>query len=416
MKKIGLGIFNFALVFFTFVMSVFSLVYAYYATIGKNKLPSGVTSTYATTINDPVTGEDLPVIEARYYANANKNGYEVIELLFNCYSGIGKQGVYSRGFQLVYDKDGNLVKNKEVDGNSDIFQYNKYAGVSFETGHEYKWGDKMIIDIDGTTYAVSLDGKYKTTTKKFSFLKAVGHTFAGLFTGYDYKTKAYNFEEKTHEYTFKDLLIKVKEIIRSSSNGSGQSVIPLIDLGDFLHIYPIDDNGQISAEPLGINTLQNSYFTMATTYNKSGMIWSKQSMFESVAGDSSFNISGIKEDVTYWKSVTNVNLTEKDFVERYSTSDNGYYYALSTEKINKLKNFDNIEIHINFDISNFENKNVLGFDYYACYGIKVKSLTISAKSNREFKLMVSSLKDTELTSITTNNVTINNVNSGVVLR
>ena len=172
MKKIGLGIFNFALVFFTFVMSVFSLVYAYYATIGKNKLPSGVTSTYATTINDPVTGEDLPVIEARYYANANKNGYEVIELLFNCYSGIGKQGVYSRGFQLVYDKDGNLVKNKEVDGNSDIFQYNKYAGVSFETGHEYKWGDKMIIDIDGTTYAVSLDGKYKTTTKKFSFFKS----------------------------------------------------------------------------------------------------------------------------------------------------------------------------------------------------------------------------------------------------
>ena len=65
--------------------------------------------------------------------------------------------------------------------------------------------------------------------------------------------------------------------------------------------------------------------------------------------------------------------------------------------------------------SNFENKNVLGFDYYACYGIKVKSLTISAKSNREFKLMVSSLKDTGLTSIVTKNVTINNVNSGVEL-
>ena len=415
MKKLGLCIFNFALVFVTVIMSVFSLVYVYYSTIGKNKLPSGVTSTYATTITDPQTGDDLPVIEARYYANTNKIGYEVIELLFNCYSGVGKQGVYSRGFQLVYDKNGNLVQNKEVDGTDDIFQYNRYAGVNFETGHDYKWGDKMIVDIDGKTYAVALDGQYILNHSKvdgWKIARTVG--FLGLnllFEDTNYKKEW----TTTHNYTFKDLLVKVKEIIRSSSNGSGKSIIPLIDLGDFLHIYSIDDNGQISGEPLGVNTLQNSYFTMATTYNKSGMIWAKQSMFESVAGDSDFNISGIKDDVDYWKSVVNVNLTEKDFVGRYSTSDNGYYYALSTDKINELKNFENIEIHINFDISNFENKNVLGFDYYACYGIKVKSLTISAKSNREFKLMVSSLKDTGLTSIVTNNVTINNINSGVEL-
>ena len=413
MKKFGLGLLNVSLVIVTVVMSVFSLVYAYYATIGKNKLPSGVTSTYATTITDPQTGEELPVIEARYYANTNKIGYEVIELLFNCYSGVGKQGVYSRGFQLVYDKDGNIVQNKEVDGTDDIFQYNRYAGVNFETGHDYKWGDKMIIDIDGKTYAVALDGTYST----YSVYYTAGDFLSTLWGSLTKQEKyiKYHIDEKKHNYTFKDLLIKVKEIIRSSSNGTGESIIPLIDLGDFLHIYEVNENGQISGTPVGVNTLQNSYFTMATTYNKSGMIWAKQSMFESVAGDSDFNISGIKEDVDYWKSVTNVTLTENDFVERYSTADNGYYYALSTEKINELKNFDNIEIHINFDISNFENKNVLGFDYYACYGIKVKSLTISAKSNREFKLMVSSLKDTGLTSITTNNVTINNVNSGVEL-
>ena len=62
MKKVGLGILNVSLVIITVIMSVFSLVYAYYATIGKNKLPSGVTSTYATTITDPQSGEELPVI------------------------------------------------------------------------------------------------------------------------------------------------------------------------------------------------------------------------------------------------------------------------------------------------------------------------------------------------------------------
>ena len=212
-----------------------------------------------------------------------------------------------------------------------------------------------------------------------------------------------------------DLLVKVKNIIRSSSNGTGESVIPLIDLGDFLHIYEVDEKGQISAQPVGVNTLQNSYFTMSTTYQKSGMVWAKQSMFKSVAGDSDFNVSGIKDNVSYWKSVTNVTLTESDFIERYSTSDNGYYYALSSDKINELKNFDDIEIHINLNISNIKDKNVLGFDYYACYGIKVKSLTISSLNNREFKLMVSSLKDTGLTEIDAKNVTINNINSGVKL-
>lgn len=413
MKKFGLGLFNVSLVVITVIMLVFSLVYVYYITIGKNKLPSGVTSTYATTITDPQTGEELPVIEARYYANINKVGYEVIELIFNCYSGVGKQGVYSRGFQLVFDKEGNLIQDTGVDGTSDIFQYNKYAGVSFETGHDYKWGDKMIIDIDGKTYAVALDGTYST----YSVYYTVGDFFSTLWGSLTQQEKyiKYHIDEKKHNYTFKDLLLKLRDIIRSSSNGTGESIIPLIDLGDFLHIYEVDENGQISGEAVGVNTLQNSYFTMATTYSNSGMIWAKQSMFESVAGDGNFNISGINEDVTYWKSVTNVFLTEKDFEERYSTSDNGYYYSLSTETINELKNFDNIEIYIDFDISNFEDKNVLGFDYYACYGIKVKSLTISADSNREFKLMVSSLKDTGLTSIVTNNVTINNINSGVEL-
>lgn len=413
MKKIGLGILNVSLVIVTVIMSVFSLVYVYYTTIGKNKLPSGVTSSYATTISDPQTGEELPVIEARYYANGNHVGYEVIELLFNCYSGIGKQGVYSRGFQLVYNENGEIVKNVEIDGESNIFQYNRYSGVNFETGHDYSWGDKMIIDIDGKTYAVALDGTYSTYSVYYTVSDFLSTCWGSLTKQKKYIK--YSVDEEKHKYTFEDLLVKVKNIIRSSSNGTGESVIPLIDLGDFLHIYEVDEKGQISAQPVGVNTLQNSYFTMSTTYQKSGMVWAKQSMFKSVAGDSDFNVSGIKDNVSYWKSVTNVTLTESDFIERYSTSDNGYYYALSSDKINELKNFDDIEIHINFNISNIKDKNVLGFDYYACYGIKVKSLTISSLNNREFKLMVSSLKDTGLTEIDAKNVTINNINSGVKL-
>lgn len=402
MKDIAIRIVNIALVVVTVFLTLMSGVLLYYKTIGKDKVPSAITSTYATTVEDPQTGEQLPTIEANYHSNRNDNGYEVIELLFNCYSGISKQAIYSRGFQLVINGDG-----------TKLYQYNRYDGVNFETGHEYEWGDIMVIDINGTTYGVALDGTYTITTKNFSLGKAVWHTISGLFTGWNYEENAYNYDTKTYEYTFEDLLIKVGQILKSSSNGTGGSVISLVDLGDFLHIYEIDENGQVSGEPVGNRTLTNSYFTMQTHYDNRGMVWAKQSMFGSVAGDSQFNISGIADNVDYWKVTSEVRLTEQDFVARYLTSENGYYYALSTEKINELKNFENIEINVDFNISNFEDVNVLGLDYYALYGLKIKTLTISSSTQRDFKLLVGSLKDTGLTSIETNNVNLVNINSGV---
>ena len=75
-------IFSFVLVLVTLVMSVFTCVNGYYVLWGKNKLPSAVTSTFATTVTNPETGEEMPVIEANYYDNINNSGYSVVELLF----------------------------------------------------------------------------------------------------------------------------------------------------------------------------------------------------------------------------------------------------------------------------------------------------------------------------------------------
>lgn len=398
-------IFNIALIIVTIFFTIMSCVLLYFVTIGKDKIPSAITSTYVTTVEDPQTGERLPAIEANYYSNKNGNGYEVIELLFNCYSGISKQAIYSRGFQLVIHDAGPVM----------LYQYNKYDDVSFVTGHEYVWGDKMIIDVDGKTYAVALDGEYTRDHKTFNLWKGIWHTFSGIFTGWNYDANAYDYRTETYQYTIEDLLIKIAEILKSSSNGTGDSVIPLVDLGDFLHLYEVDENGQIAGEPLGKNTLTNSYFTMKAHYDNRGMVWAKQSMFNSVAGDSQFNISGIKDDVDYWKVTSKLLLTESDFSSRYVTADNGYYYFLPTEKINEIKSFENLEIDIIFDVSNLKDVNVLGFDYYALNGLKINSLTIQSNSQRDFKLLVNSLKDTGLTNISTKNINLIDINSGVKL-
>ena len=417
-KKISNGV----LIFVTAVAVLLSCLLLYFNTLGKDKLPTAITSTYATTVTDPLTGEEKPVLEANYYLNKNGTGYEVVEFRVNAYSGVAKQGIYARGFQMVWDKDGNIVQytNPTTKEKSNVWYYDSFDNTSFETGHTYKFGDKMVIDIDGDTYGVALDGQYSVTTKKFSFLKAVGHTFAGLFTGYDYGKKAYNFETTTYNYTFEDLLLKVKQIIKSCSNGTGDGVISLIDLGDFLHIYEYDtESGQFKGEPVGGNTsnsLINSYFTMATHFDNRGMAWYKQSIFNSVAGDSNYNITGLTDNVDYWKATTTFELSEQQFEARYSQVDNGFYYVLPTALINEIKEYEDVEINITFNVSNLD-VNVLGFDYYALNGIKVNSLTITSLSQRDFRLMVGSLKDTGLASanIHLTNIKLVNNNSGVAV-
>lgn len=418
--NIAKKIFNVALIFVTIISVFASCLLLYFNTFGKDKLPSAITSTYATTVVDPLTGEKKPVLEANYYANKNGTGQEVVEFRVNAYSGVSKQGIYARGFQMVWDKDGKIVQYTDptTGEKSNVWYYDSFDNKSFETGHIYEWGDKMIIDIDGTTYGVALDGQYtvtKTYTDGWKIARTVG--FMGLnllFEGTNFKKT----ETNTYNYTFEDLLLKIKQIIKSCSNGTGDGVISLIDLGDFLHIYEFDGT-TFAGEPVGGNTsnsLINSYFTMQTHYDNRGMAWYKQSIFSSVAGDSQYNITGLTDNVDYWKATTTFDLTEQNFEARYSQVDNGFYYVLPTSLINELKEYEDIEINITFNVSNLE-VNVLGFDYYALNGIKVNSLTIKSSTQRDFRLMVGSLKDTGLTSsnIYLTNINLVNTNSGVTL-
>ena len=397
---------NILLVFFSLLSIIATSVLIHFKTAGKDKLPSGVTSTYVTTTTDPFTQEKLPAIQANYYENKNGVGYKTIELLFNVYSGVNKQAVYGRGFQVTWDKEGKIIPYTNSAGEqSAVYQYNRYDGADFETGHDYKWGDKMFIDIDGKTYAVALDGTYTTKT----FIPNIGRTFVRSLTGWlwgmdygDYHNYG-NYKEETFQYTFADLLVKIGAIIKSSNKGTGDAIISLVDLGDFLHIYDVDDKGQIAAEPVNAGTLTNSYFTMQTHYSTTGMVWAKQSMFGSVAGDSQFNISGLTGEVEYWQATPQIIISEKDFVSRYSTTNNGFYYSLSNSKLESLKKYSDADIHVNFNISNL-NERVLGLDNFALYGLKLKSLTIKSDTQTQFQLLNDCIKDTGITDIATSNV------------
>lgn len=401
MNKTIIRIINIVLIVLSLIGASVTGLLIYYKTAGKDKIPQAITSTYVTQLTNPNTGEKLSAIEASYYQNKNNKGYEVIELLFNSYSGVNKQAIYSRGFQLVY-KDKN---------NPTLYYYDRYDGVSFETGHEYKFGDKMIIDINGESYAIALDGKYTTSKVVLNTQKLARSILCAGFNFILEDTSMYYEKLEEHEYTFEDLLVKIGSIIKSSSNNTGDSIIPLIDLGDFLHVYELDSNGVPKGEPIGDDSLKNSYFTMDTHYDTRGMVWSKQSMFNSVSYDSNFNISGLTDITDYWKSTAQIILTEDDFIPR---SVNNGYYSLSLDKVTELKKYDSVDIVVDFNIDNIDNVEVLGFDYYAFYGLELKELNISSSNVVEFELLLDCLKDSGINTINTENIILIN-NSGVTL-
>lgn len=385
----------FALITILMFCSIISLIY--FKTFGADKVPTGVTSTYVTTMTDPLTNKTYNALEANYYANLNGKGYEAIEFLINAYSGVGKQTIYSRGFQLVWDKEGKLVKYTDpaTGKEYDYFEYNRNnSNQSFITGHKYEFGDHMFVDINKKTYAVALDGTYTVTTQKnsaWNLLKIiVSPGISLLYEGFNPNKE----ESTTHKYSFYDLLLKMKEIIKSSSNGTGEYVIPLIDLGDFLHVYDVNDDGQISGESIGAGTLQNSYFTVQTHYDTRGLMFANQSIFGSVAGNSSFNISGL-ETVDYWQARHEIKITEKDLVARYSDTEQGNYYYLNKDTIKKINQYENCELEIYIDLDNLDSP--IGFDYNAFKNIRIKSFKLLG-TNYTITLLPGALANTGITS------------------
>ncbi|MBQ3214190.1 MAG: hypothetical protein IJB10_04220 [Clostridia bacterium] len=398
-------IFNIVLIWCSFVAVLLIGVYAYHI-INDNGLYTNSSSTYVASYVDPQTGEDVNPFSLNYYQNYNNTGKEVLEWRINGYSDQNMTALYGRGYQLIIDsKNGN-----------ELYFCDTYNGMSWQSMHKYdeqtdngQYKNSYFVSINNELYAIRLDGTYKVT-KHYTDSKKVARTVFCLGINLLFEDTNYTITETTtHYYTIEDIMLKFANMIKSNSNGTGDFVLPVVDLGDYIHVYEVDEEGTVSDEPIGVGGQINSYFSLDIHYDKRGLTYAEQSMFDSVAGDTDFNITGIDFDVNYWESSVIFNIDEDEFVSRYSSVDNGYYYALSSDLISELKNYSELEIYIVFNIDDFKNINVLGFDYYALNGIEVAGLTITSSTQRDFTLLAGALKDTGLTSITANNVNIINL-------
>ena len=393
-------LFDILIIWLTVVAVLFISVYVYYAITDKD-LFTNSTSTYVASYKDPHTGEDVNAFSIQYFENYNNTGKEVVEARINGYSDQTMQAIYGRGYQLV------------IDGNkSELYYCDTYDGVSWSSMHKYddtndegQSRNFYYVSINNELYAIRLDGSYEQTSVDGG--KIVGAIFGVPYIIQSIKDNNWGFSKtETIYYTMEDLLLHFKDMIKSLSYGTGDFELPVVDLGDFIHVYSVDEDGTVSDTPIGEGGQINSYFSIDVHYDRRGITYADQSMFDSVAGDSNYNVTGINFDVNYWQAKVVYDLDESDFEYRYSSLDGGNYYFLSSATINELKGYKNLEFNITFDISNLDDENILGFDYYALNGIEVSNLTITSDTEVDFTILNGALEGTGITEINTNNVNI----------
>lgn len=379
---------NVIIVLITILGALLCFLWVYFNTFGKDKVPTALTSTYVNTVTDPQTNERKAFIQVNVTSAEVGAGKNMVEVLFNSYTGTDKQALIGIGFQLI-------------DG--EVYYYNKVGATGFTpvVDAEDRFNqeeDVFLTDIDDKLFAIKLDGTHEVPLD-LGIAGGVPVSIVTAITG-----QRPMIEES---YTLEDFLKAIETTVRSNSNGTGEGTLSLVEMSSYLSIYDAETKEQISNEELGKYGLKNSYFSIDYTYSKTGVLFAEQSIFGVVKNDGEYNASGVDTNKNYWQAVTDINITEKDFEVRTSSVDGSEYLYLTTEAIYKLNLFKTVNIYI--DINLDRAVNAVGFDYYALSGLKnIKSLKITSSTQKDFELLSDTLHGTGLSveDIQTSNVNL----------
>ena len=92
---------NVIIVLITILGALLCFLWVYFNTFGKDKVPTALTSTYVNTVTDPQTNERKAFIQVNVTSAEVGAGKNMVEVLFNSYTGTDKQALIGIGFQII---------------------------------------------------------------------------------------------------------------------------------------------------------------------------------------------------------------------------------------------------------------------------------------------------------------------------
>lgn len=340
------------------------------------KQPTTVSGAFIGNQVDPITGEELPLLQINCYSRNNGKGSQLIEYRLNGFSESTYQTIYGRGAQLAVDN------NQWYKG---FFETND--GNSWHSAQELNREYVLPIKINGDKYGIRLAPYRRVDRREINIWRGI----RGIFTGKGLR-QFIQIQTTNVDNTYGAFMSWCGEFARTQSNGYGDYYISAVDLGAYFDLLKYEDGKYKDVVTYDDNNQSMYYFSVGVHYDYRGCEFAKQSMFGSVFGDSNYNSSGI-ESVEYWRADSVTKLTKEDYTIRYSSEFGGNLISVNKEILTK-KYAKDVQYDIDINIDDYDN--LLGIDWYGFYGLNIDTLRITSSSNCTFKLMDNSLIDTDI--------------------
>ena len=204
----------------------------------------------------------------------------------------------------------------------------------------------------------------------------------------------------TNNFDFLDMPRLIAENIDSFITLKEGVSIRMFDFSKYFTLFGLDDNGKFTKPMQDEKILREwTMVNVKVTKTSKNMIDSKQSIFNSYKGNTEWSQDGNEYKQEYWKDETIYNVTNKDF--KFVQTDEGYNIQLKDSCIMYLKEFSNIVLNVDIDLSKFNNSiNIIGFSNNPFDKLKVNKIHITADEPRDFNI------SSDEWQITTSNVNL----------
>ena len=342
--------------------------------------------------------ENRVLFNVNYYSNKNDNGLVVNEMRLDYFTDytMNVNSCRSTGIQLTFDYYylvNLLLQGKTLEYMEEFKKIDSFDGYYYETYDRVSWsgglGDTgvdlplsrenaFICKIDNTPYLFQLDGTYEVEVDK-------------TFFGIKYGTKT-----ETREYNYFDLFFELLSATATNSNGAGEYYISFDLSKYFTNIKAYNPETKQFDKTPSVD-IGKKYCMIKIMYSEDGMINAKQSLFNTIACDSSYGMA----DINYWQERFVYNLNENNLSLRYSKEYNGYFASLNIETKNMFNEIPRSKVNITINISDkylIENNiNIIGFDYNAFENLEIDTIKILGVG--KFYLLDGCLNNTNLKTL-----------------
>ena len=392
---------NCSFVFLAVIGLLVSIAFGYYhffvhdVTVGTNyvdnQIALDIVKSDDLTEEQKNEFEDRYFLEANFYSNAKNNGIALQELRLNYFTDYSLLSTAYRSTGMQYLGDLKQEDLTLVETTKEEADQNEPKGFSYyDTTNGISWDGNKIrtqlnrescftIKIDNRPFQIQLDKTFEWTTYKRQW----------------YTLWIWNKPTKhVIMYNYLNVFADCMQAIRSNSAGFGDYYIT-VDLSEYFTIRELDEHGKYKQDD--VTDIIKNYSVLKFHYDENGARNSTQSLFKCIDCNPSYDVEDKNIDTTYWQERMVYNLTDKDFVYRYSEVYDGYFISLSVDMKTRFANMPRAKVNVNISTT-FNDKKIVGIDYNGFENFEIDTLTITGE-NQTFYVLDKGLYNTKIQTL-----------------